>query len=48
MIKKVFNTNPEGPRKVGRTKLRWEERMWQDIKILCVRDWRSAAYNREE
>jgi hypothetical protein len=25
IIKKIFNTKPEGTRKVGRPKLRWEE-----------------------
>jgi hypothetical protein len=29
-IKKIFNTKPEGTRKVGRPKLRWEE-------CVCVR-----------
>jgi hypothetical protein len=48
MIKKVFNTKPEGTRKVGRPRMRWEECVWQDIRILGVRNWRSAASNREE
>jgi hypothetical protein len=40
MIKNVFNIKPEGTRKVGRPRLRWEE---------CVcQDWRSVASNREE
>jgi hypothetical protein len=33
---------------VGRRRLRWEEYVWQDIRILGVRNWRSVASNREE
>jgi hypothetical protein len=43
MIKKIFNTKSEGTRNVGRTKLRWEECIWQDTRISGVRDWRSVA-----
>jgi hypothetical protein len=48
MIKKVLNTKPEGTRIVGRPRLRWEECVWQDIRILGVRNRRSVASNREE
>jgi hypothetical protein len=47
-VKKIFNTKPEGTRKVGRPKLRWEECVCQDIRILDVKNWRSVALNREE
>jgi hypothetical protein len=47
-IKKIFNTKPEGTRKVGRPKLRWEECVCQDNRILGVKNWRSVALNREE
>jgi hypothetical protein len=47
-IKKIFNTKPEGIRKVRRPNLRWEECMCQDIRILGVKNWRSVALNREE
>jgi hypothetical protein len=47
-IKKVFNTKPEGNKKVGRPKLRWEECVRQDIRILSVKNLRSVALNREE
>jgi hypothetical protein len=43
-IKKIFNTRPEGTRKLGRPKLNWEECVCQDIRILGVKNWR----NREE
>jgi hypothetical protein len=44
----MFNTKPEGTRKVGRPKLRWEECVCQDIRILGVKNWRSVALNGEE
>jgi hypothetical protein len=43
-----FNAKPEGTRKVGRPRLRWEESVWQDIRILGIRNWRNLASNREE
>jgi hypothetical protein len=46
--KKIFNTEPEGTRKVGRPKLRCEECVCQDIRIMGVKNWRSVAMNREE
>jgi hypothetical protein len=48
IIKKIFNTKPEGTRKVGRPKLRWEEYVCQDIRILGVKNWRVVALNKEE
>jgi hypothetical protein len=48
IIKKIFNMKPEGTRKVGRSKLRWEECVCQDIRIPGVKNWRSVALNREE
>jgi hypothetical protein len=46
--RKYFNTKPGGTRKVGRPKLRWEECVYQDIRILRVKNWRNVALNREE
>jgi hypothetical protein len=37
IITKIFNTKPEGTKKVGRLKLRWEECECQDIRILGVK-----------
>jgi hypothetical protein len=48
IIKKIFNTKPEGIRKVGKPKLRREECVCQDIRILGIKNWRSVALNREE
>jgi hypothetical protein len=48
IIKIIFNTKPEGTRKMRRPKLRWEECVYQDIRILSVKNWKSVALNREE
>jgi hypothetical protein len=38
IIKKIFNTKPEGTRKVGRTKLKCGECVCQDIRILGAKE----------
>jgi hypothetical protein len=38
IVKKVFNTKPIRIRKIGRPKLRWEDDVIQDIKILGVKN----------
>jgi hypothetical protein len=30
---------------VGRPRLRWEEYVWQDIRILGLKNWRCVALN---
>jgi hypothetical protein len=44
----VFDTRPEGTRKIGRPKLRWEDGVIQDIRVLGVKNWRKAAMDRED
>jgi hypothetical protein len=46
-VKKVFNTKPIGIRKIGRTKLRWEDNVILDIKNLGVKNWRNIAMENE-
>jgi hypothetical protein len=48
MIKKVCNIKTEGTRKVGRPRLKWEECVCQDIRILGIRNRRIMASIREE
>jgi hypothetical protein len=36
-VKKVFNTRPEGTRKIGRLKLRWEDVVIRHIRPLEVK-----------
>jgi hypothetical protein len=47
-FKKIFNTNPDGTRSSGRPKLRWEDGVVQDTRILGVKNWKQAALNRDE
>jgi hypothetical protein len=44
----VFNTRPEGTKKIGRPKLRWEDGVSQDIRALEVKNWRKVVMNRED
>ena len=47
-IKKIFNTKPDGVRSVGRPKLRWEDGVNQDKRILGVKNWKKVALNRDK
>jgi hypothetical protein len=47
-VKKVFNTKPDGARRVGRQKLRWEDGVDQDMRILEVKNWKKVAIDRDE
>ncbi|PNF30338.1 hypothetical protein B7P43_G13438, partial [Cryptotermes secundus] len=47
-IKKILNTKPEGNMRVGGPRLRWEECVWQNIRILGVKNWRNVASNGEQ
>jgi hypothetical protein len=47
-VKKVFDIRPEGTRKIGRPKLRWEDGVIQDIRVLGVKNWRDVAMDRED
>ena len=47
-LKKIFNTKPDGVRSVGRPKLRWEDGVNQDMRILGVKNWKKVARNRDE
>jgi hypothetical protein len=47
-VKKVIDTRPEGTRKTGGPKLRWEDGVIQDIRALGVKNSRNEAMNRED
>jgi hypothetical protein len=47
-LKKIFNTNLEGKRSVGRPRLRWEDGIIQDTRVLGVISWKKAALDRDE
>jgi hypothetical protein len=47
-LKRIFNTKPDGVRRVGRPKLRREDGVDQDMRILEIRNWKRIALDREE
>jgi hypothetical protein len=48
ITKNIFNTKPEGTSKMRRPKLRWEECVCQEIRILDVKNWMGVALNGKE
>jgi hypothetical protein len=47
-LKKIFNTKPDKVRTVGRPKLRWEDGVDQDIRMLGFKNWKKVALDRNE
>jgi hypothetical protein len=47
-LKKIFGTKPDGVRNDGRPKLRWEDGVDQDMRILEVKNWKKVALNRDK
>jgi hypothetical protein len=47
-LRKIFNTKPDGVRSAGMPKLRWEDGVDQDMRILGVKNWKKFALNRDE
>jgi hypothetical protein len=47
-LKKIYDTKPDGARSVGRRKLRWEDGVDQDMRILGAKSWKKLARNRDE
>jgi hypothetical protein len=41
-LKKIFNTKPDGARSGGRLKLRWEDGVVEDMRILGVKNWKKS------
>ncbi|KAJ9575634.1 hypothetical protein L9F63_007495 [Diploptera punctata] len=46
--RKILKVKPEGRRKFGRQKLRWLDKVEEDLRQLKVKRWRQKASNREE
>jgi len=42
-LKKIFNAKPDGVRRVGRPKLRWENAVDQNMRTLDVKYWEKFA-----
>jgi hypothetical protein len=47
-LQKIFNTKQDGARRAGNPKLRWEDGVDQDMRILGVKNWKKVALNRDE
>jgi len=47
-IMKIFNTKPDRARSAVRPKLRWEDGVDQDMRILGVKNWKEVALNRDD
>jgi hypothetical protein len=47
-LKKIFSTKSDGTRSVGRPKLRSEDGVDQDMRILGVKNWKKVAHDRDE
>jgi hypothetical protein len=48
LLKRIFNTKPDGVRKVGRQKLRWEDGVDQDMRTFEVKNWNKVALDRDD
>jgi hypothetical protein len=48
VVKKIFDSKPEGRRKVGRPRLRWLDDVKNDVRVMKIKKWRKKAQNREE
>jgi hypothetical protein len=47
-INKILNTKLDGVRRVGRPKMRWEDGVDQNMRILEVKNWKKVALDRDE
>jgi hypothetical protein len=47
-LQKIFSIKPDGVRRVGRSKLQWEDGVHQDRRISEVKNWRKVALNRDK
>jgi hypothetical protein len=48
MPRKLMYMQLEGPRKVGRPRVRWRDYVGKDARMLGIRSWWATAMNREE
>jgi hypothetical protein len=48
IVKKIFESKPEGSRRKERSRLRWVQDVGKDQQELKVKRWRQKAVDREE
>jgi hypothetical protein len=46
-LTKIFNTKLDGVRRVGRPKMRWEDGVDQDMRILEIKNWKKVSPSTE-
>jgi len=47
ILTKILNTKPDGVRRVGRPKLRWEDGVDQKMRILGGKKWKKVALDKD-
>jgi hypothetical protein len=47
-VKKITNWKPIVPRHIGRSKLRWEEDVGNDLKAMRVQNWKKLVQGRNK
>jgi hypothetical protein len=47
-LENIFNTKPDAVSSVGRPKLRCEDGVNEDVKILTDKNWKNDALDRDE
>jgi hypothetical protein len=48
VVKKIFDSKPEGRRKVDRPRLRWLDDVENYLRVIKIKRWRKKAQKREE
>jgi hypothetical protein len=48
VIKKIFDSKPEGRRKVGRPRLRWLHDVENDLRVMKIKRWRKKRLKIEK
>jgi hypothetical protein len=47
-LKKIFNTKPDGVRRAGRPRLRWEDGVDRGMRTLEVKNWKKIVLDRDQ
>jgi hypothetical protein len=47
MVKRVFEGQPGGRRKIGRPRKRWLDDIEEDLRLMKMKKWRNKATERE-
>jgi len=48
VVKRLYQNTPEGSRSVERPRLRWMEDVREDLRRMCVTNWRIRAHRRDD